>query len=124
MVADLMDVRDKVLNEIWVQCQEEFVEVWAVLWSVRYHLCGGDYPIDVFARTDPDQVRQLAQDVIREVLERGARAGFYADAPDAYPPPLWDHPPDVAFQRLEEEWDRMEREPSMNELAGFSTLKL
>jgi len=119
------DAAAKVLSDLLVECREDFVEVWSVLWMVRYELCGGDYPMDVYERTDSAEVRRLALEVIAALLERGARAGFYADAsPGEYPPPLSIAPPAVVIGRLVAEWEQLGHEPSMGELAGFTSLPL
>ena len=113
----------KVLSDLLVECGEDFVEVWSVMWMVRYELCDGDYPADVYERTDRTQVRRLALEVIAAALERGVRAGFYSDAClGEYPPPLWSGSPVEVMARLVAEWVALEHEPSMGELAGFTSL--
>lgn len=117
------DITAAVLEKLLVECQEDFVEVWSVLWMVRYELCDGDYPIDVFQRTDTTEVRHLAFGVIAAALERGVRAGFYVDIIAAeYPPPLSPARPTEIMNRLAIEWERLGHEPSIGELAGFTSV--
>jgi len=124
-VAAPEDATAAVLSKLLAECREDFVEVWSVLWKVRYELCDGDYPVDVYERTDPAEVRRLALGVIAAAMEQGVRVGFFSDAsPSEYPPPLSVARPTEVMERLTAEWERLGHEPSMAELAGFTSLPL
>ena len=113
-------VEKLVLKDILAECREDFVEVWSVLWLVRYQLCDGAYPLHVYERTDPAEVRQVALAVIKGALECGVRAVFYADGV-GQASPVWNRPTEEVLARLEAEWNKLGREPSIGELAGFTS---
>ncbi len=124
-MAEPAIVTSRILSDLLVECGEDFVEVWSVLWMVRYELCEGDYPADVYERTDPAEVRRLALGAIGAALGQGVRAAFYSDvAPGEYPPPLSDRSPSEVMERLAAEWEALGHEPTMGELAGFTSLPL
>ncbi|MCE9532708.1 MAG: hypothetical protein K8T89_16550 [Planctomycetes bacterium] len=122
-MAEFEAVTKRVLSDLLTDCRVSFVEVWSVLWEVRYGLCDDNYPVDVRERTDLAEVRRLALSVIEAALRQGVRAGFFVDAePGEYPPPLSAAAPAEVMARLVAGWEQLGREPSMAELAGFTSL--
>ena len=114
-------IKSKAKTDFLSGCAEDFRELWGLLWTIRYHWCDGDYPVDVYARTDPQVVREIALEIIRETVESGLLDVYFTNYPasDRYKLQKSTFAPADTYARIVSEWDRLPHEPRMGEIAVF-----
>jgi hypothetical protein len=101
---------EDVLESLAEECQDDHVGLWRIVNAVRFDL----------GSTNPADTRAMTLRLGRSLLhERGVQVGH--PAPDWRHFVPWDLPSDEAVRRIEKEWSALGREPSIGEVAWFTT---
>ena len=67
MKADPVGISAKFL----VECREREIGLWAIVWQVRYQMNDENYPLAKDDKSRPDEVRQVALEVVMRLLTHG-----------------------------------------------------
>jgi len=101
---------EDVLESLVEECHEDHVGLWEIVNAVRFDL----------GAVTPGDTRELTLRLVRSLLqERNMQVGH--PAPDGRHFVAWNLPPDQAVSRIEKEWSALGREPSIGEVAWFTS---
>jgi hypothetical protein len=101
---------DDVLENLVEECHTDHVGLWEVVDAVRSDL----------GSTNAPETRALTLRLVRSLLSRpGMQVGH--PAPDGRHFVSWDLPFDQAMSRIEREWSALGREPTIGEVAWFTS---
>jgi hypothetical protein len=104
-----MTVED-VLNHLIDECHQDHVGLWEVVNAVHFDL----------GKKDAAETQALTLELVRSLLDKhGIQVGL--PAPDGRDFVAWDLPAAEAVHRIEKEWSRLGREPSIGEVAWFTS---
>src|SRR5947208_14160520 len=101
---------DDVLESLVEECDEDHVGLWRIVNAARLDL----------GSKNPDETRAATLTLVRRLLERG-RIQVGHPAPNGRDFVAWDLPPEQAMTRIEHEWSALGREPTIGEVAWFSS---
>ncbi len=102
---------DDVLESLADECREDHVGLWEIVNAVQLDL----------GSTNPVETRALTMRLVSSLLhERGIQVG--QPAPDGRHFIAWNLPPDLAVNRIEQEWSALGREPDIGEVAWFTSV--
>ena len=106
-------------REVLVECEEDYVGLWSIIWRVRYALNDGEYPPSEEDRADPLEVRRITLRLVQELLESGlVQAG--SPTPDGRGFEPWSLGACESLARIESEWGALAREPNIGEIVWFT----
>lgn len=101
---------DDVLESLAEECDVDHVGLWEIVDAVRCDL----------GSTNAPETRALTLRLVRSLLsEPGMQVGH--PAPDGRHFVSWDLSPDDAVSRIEKEWSALGREPTIGEVAWFTS---
>src|SRR5262249_17861050 len=101
---------DDVLEGLVEECHEAHVGPWEAVGAGRFDP----------GSTDPSEARGLTLRLVQRMLqERGMQVGH--PTPDGRHFVPWGLPPDQAVSRIEQEWSALGRDPSIGEVAWFTS---
>lgn len=101
---------DEVLESLVEECHEDHVGLWEIVNAVQFDL----------RAKNAEETRAMTLRLVRSLLhERGLHVGH--PAPDGRHFVSWNLPPDQAVARIEKEWSALGREPSIGEVAWFTS---
>ncbi|SRR5579885_2101925 len=102
---------NQLVTQLLRECEQEgHVELWSIIWVVRYTLNGNDYPKE--DRSDPIEVRRITLAIVRSMLESGKiQIGSLSD--DGTKLQAWPTTIGEAIKRISAKWDSLGHEPDM-----------
>jgi hypothetical protein len=107
MTTRRRDMAADLEREILEELKDDYVGAWDVAWLVS----------DDLGTEDPTEVRECALGLLERMLLFGEiRAGAATDEGEFEP---WPEPPGEALHKIRERWERLERTPTLGEVAWF-----
>jgi hypothetical protein len=99
-----------VLEQLVEECRDDHVGLWELMHAAQLDL----------GASDPEETCRMTLELARRLLNQpGMLVGF--PAPDGRNFIPWKLTPDEAFSRIEREWKALGREPSIGDIAWFTT---
>ncbi len=94
-------------RELLEECAEDHLGLWAVIWPLR----------EEFGIEDEGERRKITLRILTDLLEADLiRAGF-PDGRQRFD--AWNLSTPETLKRIEREWDELDREPNISEVAWF-----
>ena len=103
--------------KLLIECLEREIGLWAIVWEVRYQMNDETYPLIQDDMSRPDEVRQVVLEIVKRLLAHGVFVAEFKE--DGSGLMLWKEPAEVAFSRVVEFWNSLDREPTMTDNIFF-----
>lgn len=100
-----------------IDCREREIGLWAIVWEVRYQMNDETYPLIQDDRSNPEELRQIALDVVGQLLAQGVLAAEFKE--DGSGLMMWKESAEDALNRVVEFWNSLGREPTMTDNIFF-----
>jgi hypothetical protein len=118
LIEGSMSDYDTLLNDLLRESAEGYVELWSVIWMVRYALNENNYPEQ--DRSDPKDVRIATMDLVRRLLSSGkVQVGNLSTDGTAFE--AWPLTVNESILRINAAWDSLGHEPNMEESVAIFT---
>jgi len=106
-----MNNLEKVKRDFLVECTDDYVGLWSVIWHIKHDL----------KEEDSENIRAISVALIREFLELGLiKAGNPRITGEFVE---WQLDPEGIVERLEREWNELGREPNIGDIVWFTSTK-
>ncbi len=102
-------MKKEILEGILRECKEDFVGLWVILWEVK-----NEYP-----QKSAEEQRDVAMDLVKTLLEDDEIVvGQFTKDRQFLP---WNLSQEQAFAKIKEEWAQLGAEPSLGDIAWFTS---
>jgi len=99
---------DSVSESLLKEACEDHIGLWKFIWQVR----------EVKKEKDPDQRREKSMSLVKALLEEGFL--YAGDGKGNWKPIPWNSSVEDTISRIELEWDALDHEPNIGDIAHFS----
>ena len=100
---------DLIIKELLLECYDDHVGLWAIIWVFREELQVADL----------GERRRMTMEIVRYMLGTGlVQAGFPTSDSTGFNP--WDTSPTETIARIESEWDKLGHEPNIGDIVWFT----
>ncbi len=98
---------EEVKKDLIIECSEDEVGLWVVLWYVRNHV----------KIEDLGERRQMTLKIVYDLLKEELIQAI--DPYQRHPYEMWSLSPEETIARIEREWDALGREPNIADIVEF-----